>query len=326
MKTLCGTWVLFAVVLAGGACSSSNGRGGPGIDGGAAEDLLPIPDAYFVDEPAPMCALDGTVFPPPPPPGGTDECPADKNREGCECPTEGASASCWPGARKNRGLGICKDGMTTCTRVGELSLVWGPCDGYVLPDPNATDGARACKCFSHGSWKLDNLSPCFIGDSSGGPAGSGGAISTVPGTGGTYVCPADISTKPTANWATDTVTADCSGRFKLCLTLKAGAAATPKTTDCIVSTTCVTGDYIDVNKAQAFPPLPAWITNSSQTACAQKFATSGGYGEMSVDGETVTCDKFNRVFNRVGYCPLSCNTNPTDPACAMCAQGGSGNF
>jgi hypothetical protein len=32
------------------------------------------------------------------------------------------------------------------------------------------------------------------------------------------------------------------------------------------------------------------------------------------------------VFNRVNYCPLTCNTNPTDPACTNCMQGGSGSF
>ena len=29
------------------------------------------------------------------------------------------------------------------------------------------------------------------------------------------------------------------------------------------------------------------------------------------------------VFNRVNYCPLACNTNPTGPGCVM---GGSGMF
>jgi hypothetical protein len=327
--------VLLGVMLLTAACDSSNDRldggsggGGNGDGGGALSDDLSFDnDAFYINDPPQMfCSLDGGVFPPPKPPGGTLDCPDDKNREGCPCPAEGMTAACWPGARANRNLGICKDGMTTCVRQGEISLGWGPCMGYQLPTPGVTDGAQACKCFSHGTWKLDNLSPCFF-NQMGQPAGSAGAVSTVPAAAGKYQCPMPPDTLPTANWSTDTITADCSGRFTLCLTLKAGNAASPQPGDCEVAHSCVTGDYVDVNKAQTFPPLPPWLaTSPAQQACSQKFATTGGYGEMSVDGLTVTCDKFSRVFNRVNYCPLTCNTNPTDPACTNCMQGGSGSF
>ena len=59
---------------------------------------------------------------------------------------------------------------------------------------------------------------------------------------------------------------------------------------------------------------------------ARRFASTGGYGEMSVDGITVMCDKVKKVFNRVTYCPLLCARNPNDPMCKNCMQGGGGNF
>jgi hypothetical protein len=68
------------------------------------------------------------------------------------------------------------------------------------------------------------------------------------------------------------------------------------------------------------------------TACATQFATTGGYGEMSVEGTSIECDDIGDgsggryVFNRVNYCPLSCNTNPSGPGCAGCMMGGSGSF
>src|SRR5688572_23655589 len=148
--------MLVCVCLLLAACERDN-PGGPGGDGdgGVAptDDLAFDRDAFYIDDPPPMyCALDGGLLTPPPPPGGTLDCPDDKNREGCPCPAEGMTASCWPGARKNRNLGICKDGMTTCQRRSEVQLGWGPCMGYVLPLSPPGNGANSCECFSHGLW------------------------------------------------------------------------------------------------------------------------------------------------------------------------------
>jgi hypothetical protein len=319
--------VLFAASLAAslGACSDRR-TGGHG-DGGTAAgpppgDLGYDPDAFFLTDPPPAtCALDGTKFPPPPAPGGTPDCPDDKNRAGCPCPTQGMTAPCWPGLRVNRGLGICKDGVATCIQQGEFNPVWSDCVGYVLPEPGATDGAAACKCFSHGTWKIDNVSPCFIGS----PAGSQGAVSTMNGS--PPACPADPTMAPPGNWSPDTVTTDCAGHFKLCYSIKAGDFMAPKATDCVVASVCTEGDYTQPNMAQMFPPLASWHTTSAaQATCATQFAASGGYGEMSVDGLTVACDTISSTFNRIPYCPISCSTNPSDPMCAMCQSGQSGNF
>jgi hypothetical protein len=270
-------------------------------------------DAFWAGDPPPASCGDSGVTPPLP--GGTPDCPDDKNREGCPCPTEGVSAACWPGLRKNRNHGICKDGTTTCVR-HEADLTWGPCSGYVLPtDPTGT-GKAACTCFSGGTWAIANLSPCFIGSGS----TYTGAVSTLPNYDGSGVahpaCTSDGS-EPSVDWSTTTLKVDCAGHFKLCYTLKAGSATAPTPTDCVVTEQCAEGDYTTPNVVQKWGDLPHW--SSTDAACASKFATSGGYGEMSVVGTSVECDTVNKVFNRVTYCALG----SSDPSCGA---GGGGSF
>lgn len=311
----------------GADTSGAADSGEPGDGSSFNVDALPekpeiSADAFWADDPPPKVCGDSGVMPIVP--GGTPECPDDKNREGCPCFKEGATAACWPGYRKNRNRGICKDGTTTCTRKGETTLAWGPCGGYQLP--TGTSGKEACTCFSGGSWKIANLSPCFYSDST----GVMGAVSTIPtydSTGKVTAvnCPSTF-TKPTANWSKTTLTVDCAGRFKLCFTIKAGDAKTPLATDCVVAKQCVEGDYTTINKEQPFGELPSWI-NTDKT-CAAKFDKIGGYGEMSVDGTSVECDAVNTIFNRVPYCPTKCNdaAHAADPECVSCSSGGGGSF
>jgi hypothetical protein len=309
-----------------------DGTGG-GDDGGVHDRYIPVepptydPDAFFInDPPPPVCPLDGGMQQPPMSPGGTPDCPDDKNRQGCPCPMLGMHAACWPGARKNRDLGQCKDGMTVCQTSPEGSLHWGECMGYVLPDPNATAGAAACECFSQGTWKIDNLSPCFFSTSQSAPPGSGGTVSTVIDGSGQAQCPSSFA-QPTEPWSPNSLNVDCAGHFQLCFTLKAGDGANPQPTDCTIIQVCTESDYPTPNVEVQFPPLQSWISSSSdQIACAEQFTSTGGYGEMSVMGKTVACDDLNKVFNRVTYCPIACSM-PNPPAmCAMCRQDGSGNF
>lgn len=268
-------------------------------------------DAFWADDPPPATCGDTGVTPKPP--GGTPECPDDKNREGCPCTGEGTTAKCWPGFRKNRNHGSCKDGTTTCTR-HEANLTWGPCTGYVLP--SGTTGKAACTCFSGGTWKIANLSPCFMGSGS----SYSGAVSTLPNydsSGASHpTCPPG-GTEPTENWSTDTLNVDCAGHFKLCYTLKAGDAKAPSPSDCILTQQCAESDYTTPNKDQKWPDLSHW--SSSDASCATKFATVGGYGEMSVVGTSAECDHVEKVFNRVTYCKLG----STDPSCG---SGGGGSF
>jgi hypothetical protein len=184
-------------------------------------------------------------------------------------------------------------------------------------------GAAACECFSKGYWKIDNLSPCFITDGSGNVSY---AVSTDPAT---NQCPSNLMATPT--WTNDTLTVDCAGTFTLCYTIKAGNGKMPQPTDCVMTQTCVTGTYpgpddAGVDPVVMLPPLPGWTTTGAQTACAQQFYDSGGYGQMSVNGESIQCETVNKVFQTVTYCPLTCNTNPMAPGCAGCMPGGGGGF
>lgn len=295
------------------------------------QDIGPDYDAFFVLDPPPReCLPDGGSGPPAVPPGGTPDCPDDKNRAGCPCYPPGTTAPCWPGLRANRDRGVCHDGTTTCEPFDEFSGRWGACTGYTLPAAGATRGAAACHCFSAGQWAIANLSPCFIDYG----AGMTYAVSTYQDASGAPQCPSVSGAPPPSpmgpTWSTDTLNVDCQGHFRLCYTLKAGNATTPSPADCTVAQTCVEDWYDTPGATQTFPPLPSWVGASS--SCAGQFATSGGYGEMSVQGLSIECDLIDDgsgapfVFNRVNYCPLSCNTDPTAPGCAMCMSGGSGSF
>ena len=304
--------------VSGGDTYSGGGTDGFNLGEGSVIDTnTSTPDisaeAFWADDPPPATCGDSGVVPVKP--GGTPECPDDKNREGCKCLKEGDTAPCWPGLRKNRGKGVCKDGTTTCKKVSETVLAWGACDGYVLPTPGAT-GKDACQCFSGGHWDLANLSPCFIGTAS----GITGAVSTLPNydsAGAAHpACPTD-GKKPSVAWTHTSLKVDCAGHFKLCYALKAGDAKAPKATDCTVTKQCAEGDYTTPNVVQKWGDLPAW--DSTDAACASAFDKTGGYGEMSVVGTSVECDHVEKVFQVVPYCA----SGSTDPACSA---GGGGGF
>jgi len=343
------------VVLASPACGSDDGS--TFTDPNAAEagfedgsfnpNNKPDSGDPFANDPPPQyCVIDGgpaqvTVT-------GTPECPSDKNKPGCGCTTVGEKAACWTGLRANRHNGVCKDGMTECKQTSENTKAWGPCDGQVLPTAGQTKGAPACKCFSIGQWKLANLSPCFreyCGSADLNPDGSCViqtaflAVSTYDddGAGPNPAKCTDQGTTapgpvPPGPWTTDTLKTDCAGRFTLCYELKAGDFANPKPTDCSLTKQCVTGDYAVENVEQAFPPLPAWT--SADQNCAKAWNATGGYGEMTVKGESILCDKVDDgagnafVFNRVKYCPSKCRKaeNMGLAECMNCQQGGSGEF
>jgi hypothetical protein len=291
----------------------------------------PDADPYANDPPPPWCGPGGD--PAPPPPTGTLECPDDKNKPGCGCTKAGEKAKCWTGLRKHRELGICKDGETTCLQTNETALEWGPCVGEVLPKPGATKGAEACGCFSAGQWKIANLSPCTTKFTSGATT-TYTAISTLQ----TGQCPnitAAPTTAPTEDWSTDTLKVDCAGHFKLCLKIRQGNFTAPSANDCVLGEVCTEADYKEANVEQAWPNLKGWI--GADKACAEKWANvpetqSAGYVEMIVKGQSVRCDAIDDgnggdlVFNRVQYCPRSCQANPNTPECASCNLSGQGEF
>ena len=303
-------------------------------------DVQPNYDAFFADNPLPRyCGPDGSSVdagPTPELPGGSPECPDDLTREGCPCTEQGAMRECWPGLRANRNRGICRDGMTRCEPYDELSGRWGPCQGYVLPDPAVRLGPGSCQCFSRGRWELTNTSPCFVTYGRGAPTDPVYAVSTYLNAMGRAQCPTQVmgSSPPPrpmsgTTFSDDFLTVDCTGQFELCYAMRAGDATRPMPTDCVVARVCTSAWYPTAGERQRLPPLPAW--SGTDPACARRFADSGGYGEMTVVGQSSECQRIDDggqpyVFNRVTYCPLRCATTPTLPECAACGTGGSGMF
>jgi hypothetical protein len=307
---------------------------------GASDPNEPDADLYANDPPPPWCGPDGGGAEPPKP-GGTEACPDDKNKPGCSCATPGQTAPCWTGLRKQRGLGICKDGKATCVRQNELNYVWGKCEGEVLPVVGATKGADACSCFSAGQWKIANLSPCFAKSSctDADHCSVVNAVSTIP-SGNSVACPPDNppTSAPAEAWSTSTLKVDCAGHFKLCLRIRAGDFTHPDpANDCIVGEVCTEGDYTEANVEQKWEDLPGWL--GKDPACAAKWAAtssdkSAGYAEMIVKGQSVRCDAIDDgsgndlVFNRVQYCPSKCNdpAHQNDTECVSCGQAAQGSF
>lgn len=302
---------------ASGKSGASGASGNAGTTGISLEPETPNPDAFWANDPPPPMCSDG---PQPTPPGGTPECPDDKNREGCPCSEPGKTVACWPGLRANRERGQCKDGVTTCKATGEIGGKWGPCEGYVLPTAGATSGPEACVCFTSGFWDIKNLQPCFLSDQTKKVVQ---ATSECPK--GNFTLPAPVPSNP---WSESTLKVDCAGKYSLCYTIRAGDSANRQASDCIIHKACIDVDYSVANVEQALPVLPAWATTTpEENACAAKFAEVGGYGEMSVVGESVECDQIpDKVFNVIKYCSLACNKDKTLPGCDKCSQGQGGAF
>jgi hypothetical protein len=306
----------------GSASGGATGVTGSGSGGDIGIDVYTpdySADQIYASDPPPTTCDGGGM---PPPVMGTPECPSDKNLPGCPCTTLGQTAACWTGLRKDRDHGDCKDDTTKCVLEGETDLVWGPCNGEVLPVAGAT-GKAACGCFSTGHWAVANLSPCFYSSTDGMGNTTQGAISTL---GSTMMCPSSFTSAPTESWSTDTLSADCTGSFNLCYTIKAGDGKNPQASDCVIAQVCSQSYYSVANVIQMWPDLPGWLSPASAASCVQQFETSGGYGQMSVDGQSDQCELVDEVFQTVTYCPLSCNM-PNPPAmCSTCMAGGGGSF
>jgi hypothetical protein len=350
-------FVLGLIVACGTSDDSTfgdpDGSVDPGFTDGSLGDGLVADggDPYAHDLPPPLCPAPDTENcckspnPPTPPIGGTEQCPDDKNKPGCACTTPGAEADCWTGLRKNRHLGVCKDGKTTCEKKDETTYAWGECKGEVLPTPGATKGAEACGCFSAGQWLLSNLSPCFfeycnVDPGAGNPCPPGNVTGTyglstindTPSHCPAFTNPTPPPAKPAGPWSTTKLKVDCTGHFTLCYELKAGDSKNPKPTDCSLTKVCTSGDYLQENVLQDFGSLDSWV--SPDQNCAKQWRATGGYGEMTVLGLSTRCEKIDDgkgssfVFNRVQYCPTKCEdpANAADPECVNCKQDGSGQF
>jgi hypothetical protein len=211
---------------------------------------------------------------------------------------------------------------------GSIAAEGGTTDGEGGTPPVCDGGAGdATSCFSTGDWSIDNLEPCFITtmDSMGDPITT--AYASTPGN--PVQCGLDPNSGAPivpATWSTDSLEVDCSGVFALCYTLKAGDGTNPQAGDCVVAQTCTAAHYGPAGSTMAFPALPGWSSSPDQSACTAAFVATGGYGEMSVTGQTDACQNVQRVFQTVVYCPTACGGPDAPSQCATCMAGGGGPF
>jgi len=101
--------------------------------------------------------------------GVDDNCDGQVDEE-CECPTEGASRSCYAGTDGSAGRGVCRAGAQRCDRDAVGRLFWGACEGMVVPDFESCNGVdddcdgttdEGCEC------ELGATRSCYAG-----PAGT----------------------------------------------------------------------------------------------------------------------------------------------------------
>jgi hypothetical protein len=149
-------------VAAAVACGSNGAAGGH--DGGLGEVLLPdggilLPDGAIIGSSSGSSSSSGGIL------GSSSSSSSSGsgnedgggscvNCQGGSCSPIGTTAPCWTGPAADRGVGLCKDGVATCT--GSEFGSWGPCVGEVLdcgdaavppPDAGPPDAAlppQAC--------------------------------------------------------------------------------------------------------------------------------------------------------------------------------------
>ena len=107
---------ILLALAAAASCADSSPAGGPAAQG---DDAAPVGD-------------DGGMF-------GTRDCDGGSDFTGCPCQL-GETRHCYTGPAATRDVGTCKDGIQTCKLAGEVSPVFGPCTGEVLPGPAQCDG------------------------------------------------------------------------------------------------------------------------------------------------------------------------------------------
>jgi hypothetical protein len=210
---------------------------------------------------------------------------------------------------------------------GSTGAGGGATDGGAAPTVCDGGGGDTTTCFSTGDWSLDNLEPCFVTTMD----SMGDAITTAYAStpGNPVQCGLDPNSGAPivpATWSADTLQVDCAGVFALCFTLKAGDGTNPQAGDCVVAQTCTAAHYGPAGSTMVFPPLPGWSSSPDQSACTAAFVATGGYGEMSVTGQTDACENVQRVFQTVVYCPTACGGPDAPSQCATCMPGGGGPF
>jgi hypothetical protein len=110
----------------------------------------------------------------------------------------------------------------------------------------------------------------------------GDSVNGTPATPATLTGPSSLSElllpRLSGNWGGEFVLGGIGGGTGPAI--KAGDPESPNASDCIVARACTKGDYQTPGKAQPFDDLPHWVT--SDTTCATRFHTDGGYAEMTV--------------------------------------------
>ena len=136
-------FALAAVFAVSGCSCSTRGtpRGRGGVDLGPRDGFTPLVDGGVdfggpVNVCVPSCGPVESCGDTGEGNGLDDNCNGQVD-EGCMCPAPGVTRPCFGGPPDRRNIGVCADGIETCTEF----LIWSECFTDVIPSPELCDGA-----------------------------------------------------------------------------------------------------------------------------------------------------------------------------------------
>jgi hypothetical protein len=129
----------------------------------------------------------------------------------------------------------------------------------------------------------------------------------------------DPQPTPTAPWSKLRVSSACLGSGQLCLTVRAGNAASLSSDDCDLAMRCAEIAYDTPNQPLELTPLAGWTATTP--ACAQRHAQAGAYLELTVRSDQLGCGMGLEQTTRIPVCPARCQDDPRGAGCDVCGTG-----
>jgi hypothetical protein len=124
---------------------------------------------------------------------------------------------------------------------------------------------------------------------------------------------------PSAAWTTLRISSPCSGKGKVCFSLRHGDAKAPKESDCVLAHECVDFDYeASDGGSHELSAMPGWTVTDGN--CALLYEAEGGYIEFHPEDAEVGCADGLNGSLRTQTCPVHCGKHPSGPGCDKCSD------
>lgn len=129
----------------------------------------------------------------------------------------------------------------------------------------------------------------------------------------------DPQPTPTAPWTRLRVSSACRGTGQLCMTVRAGNAASLSSDDCDLTMRCSDIRYDTPDQVVELAPLAGWTAATQE--CATRHEQAGAYLELTVRSDELGCGMGVEQTTRIPVCPARCQDNPQGAGCDVCGSG-----